>query len=165
MQGDVYNMAQLPVVFESQKLYQETFKSAYLNSNARSIVLAYKVGLMMSRVTVRLRETLAQKYQAAVPKARNLAWALLVQALLNDKKFSVYVDDYGSSLVKEAAFGDILKQLTGNRVAPLIRELLGSPAYQDKVAQEKYDFLRTTEAFRKAITIAMDKYGWSKRSF
>ena len=96
VQGDVYNMAHLPDVFESQKLYQDTFKSAYINSNARSIVLAYKVGLMMSGVTVRLRESLAQKYQAAVPKARNLTWALLIQALLNDKKFSVYVEDYGS---------------------------------------------------------------------
>jgi len=120
---------------------------------------------MMSGVTVRLRESLAQKYQAAVPKARNLTWALLIQALLNDKKFSVYVEDYGSKLVKEAALRDILKQLTGNRVAPLIRELFASPAYKDKVAQEKYDFLRATEAFKKAMTIAMDKYDWSKKSF
>ena len=97
VQGDVYNMAHLPDVFESQKLYQDTFKSAYINSNARSIVLAYKVGLMMSGITARLRETLAQKYQAAVPKARNLTWALLIQALLNDKKFSVYIEDYGSN--------------------------------------------------------------------
>jgi hypothetical protein len=165
VQGDVYNMAHLPDVFESQTLYQDTFKSTYINSNARSIVLAYKVGLMMSGVTVRLRESLAQKYQAAVPKARNLTWALLIQALLNDKKFSVYVEDYGSKLVKEAALRDILKQLTGNRVAPLIRELFASPAYKDKVAQEKYDFLRATEAFKKAMTIAMDKYDWSKKSF
>ena len=108
---------------------------------------------------------LAQKYQAAVPKARNLTWALLVQALLNDKKFSTYRDDYGSNLVKEAALAEILKQLTGNRVAPLLRELLCSPAYQDKVAQDKYDFLRATEAFKKAMTYAMDKFGWSKKSF
>jgi hypothetical protein len=120
---------------------------------------------MMSGITARLRETLAQKYQAAVPKARNLTWALLIQALLNDKRFSVYLEDYGSKLVKEAAFRDVLKQLTGSRVAPLIKELLGSPAYQDKVVQEKYDFLRATEAFKKAITIAMDKFGWSKKSF
>lgn len=165
VQGDVYNMAHLPDVFESQTLYQDTFKSTYINSNARSIVLAYKVGLMMSGVTARLRESLAQKYQIAVPKARNLTWALLIQALLNDKKFSVYVEDYGSKLVKEAALRDTLKQLTGNRVAPLIRELFASPAYKDKVAQEKYDFLRATEAFKKAMTIAMDKYDWSKKSF
>lgn len=158
-------MAHLPEVFESQKLYDATFKSIYLHSNARSIVLAYKVGLMMSRVTARLKEALAQKYQTAVPKARNLTWALLVQALLNDRKLPVYLDDYGSRLVKEATFGDVLKQLTGSRIAPLLKDLLCSSAYQEKVAQEKYDFLRTTEAFKKAMALAADKFGWSKRSF
>jgi len=165
VQGDIYNMANLRDVFESQKPYQDTFKSTYINSNARSIVLAYKVGMMMSGVTFRLRESLAQKYHAAVPKARNLTWALLIQALLNDKKFTVYVEDYGAKLVKETAFREILKQLTGNRIAPLIRELFTSPAYKDKVTQEKYDFLRTTEAFKKAMAIAMDRYDWSKKSF
>jgi hypothetical protein len=137
----------------------------YLNSNARTIVLAYKVGLMMSGITARLREVIAQKYLTAVPKARNLTWALLIQALLNDKKLSVYLDDYGSKLAKEAAFRDILKQHTANRVAPLIKELFGSPAYKNKVAQEKYDFLRASEAFKKAMTFAMDKYDWRKKSF
>ena len=121
--------------------------------------------MMMGRVTARLREALAQKYQTAIPKARNLIWALLVQALLNDKKLPIYLDDYGSSLVKEATFGDVLKQLTGNRIAPLIKELLNSSAYQEKVIQEKFDFLRTTEAFRKVMAIAADKYDWSKKSF
>jgi hypothetical protein len=113
----------------------------------------------------RLAEALAQKYQASIPKARNLTWALVIQALLNDKKFSVYLDDYGSSLVKEATFGEILKQVAGNKIAPILKELLTSSAYQDKVAQEKYDFLRTTEAFKKAMAIADDKYEWTKKSF
>ncbi len=46
-----------------------------------------------------------------------------------------------------------------------MKELLGSSAYQEKVAQEKYDFLRTTEAFKKAMVIAGDRYSWSKKSF
>lgn len=165
VQGDVYNMGHLPDVFESQKLYEGTFKSLYLQSNGHSIVLAYKVGLMIGRATSRLKEGLAQKYQSAIPKARNLTWALLVQALLNDKKLPAYLDDFGSSLVKEATFGDVLKQLTGNRIVPILKELMGGSAYQEKVAQEKYDFLRTTEAFKKAMTIATDKYSWSKKSF
>ena len=84
---------------------------------------------------------------------------------LNDKKLPIYLEEYGSSLVKEAMFGEILKQLTGNRVTPILRELMGSAVYQEKVAQEKYDFLRTTEAFKKAMAIASDKYNWSKKSF
>jgi hypothetical protein len=165
IQGDINNMAHLPDVFESQTLYTNTFKTVYLNSDARSIVLAYKVGLRMSGVTARIKESFAQKYQPAVPKARNLIWALLVQALFNDKKFESYRDDYGSTLAKEAAFRDILKQLTGSRIVPLLKELLGSPTYKDKIAQDKYDFLRSTESFKKTMNSAMDKYGWKKKSF
>jgi hypothetical protein len=40
VQGDVYNMGHLPEVFESQKLYEGSFKSTYLHSNGRTIVLA-----------------------------------------------------------------------------------------------------------------------------
>jgi len=113
----------------------------------------------------RLREALAQKYQTAISKARNLTWALLVQALLNDKKLSTYLEDYGSSLVKESTYGDILKQLTGARVAPILKELLGGSAYRDKVTQEKFDFLRTSEVLKKAMAIASERYEWSKKSF
>jgi len=158
-------MGHLSDVFESQKFYNDTFKVNYVNSNARAMVLAYKVGLMMSRVTLRLSESFPQKFQAAIPKARNLTWALLVQALLNDKKFPEYPENYGTKLVKEAAFGESLKQLTGKRIAPLLKDLLVSSSYQEKVAQGRYDFLRTTEAFKKAMTIAMEKYRWSKKSF
>ena len=164
-QGDVYYMGHLPEVFESQKLYEAAFKSAYLHANARSIVLAYKIGLMLGPVMARLGETLAQKHQPAISKARNLTWALLIQALMNDKNVATLHNDYGGSLVKEKTFGDTLKKLAGNRIAPIYKELLGSPAYADKVSQGKYDFLRTTEAFRKSMSIAADKYGWSKKSF
>lgn len=165
VQGDVHNMSNLPNVFESQKLYEGTFRPQFCNANLRSIVLAYKVGLMMNRVIARLRETFPQKYSDAIPRARNMTWALLVQALLNDKKLDGYLQDYGSSLAKEPTFGEILKQLTGGRVAPILKDLLASSAYQVKVAQGKYDFLRNSEAFKKAMVIAGDRFGWSKKSF
>lgn len=164
LQGDVYNMGHLPEVFESQKLYESTFKSTYLHANARAIVLAYKVGLMIGKATSRLREEFAQKHQAAVPKSRNLVWALLIQALLNDKKYSVHLENFGDSLSKEASLGELIRQLAGSRVAPILRTLLNSPMYANKVALERYDFLRSTEVFKKAMGIADDKFGWVKKS-
>lgn len=164
VQGNVYLMGHLPEVFESQKLYEGTFKFTYLSSNARKIVLVYKIGLMLGRVMNRLREALPQKYQGALPRARNLAWALLAQALLNDRKISEHLENFGATLTKEAAFGDLLKQLTGKTVAPIIKELISSAHYKDKVEQEKYDFLRTNDAFKRAMIIAK-KYGWGKESF
>jgi hypothetical protein len=165
VQGDVYNMGHLPDVFESQKLYEGTFRPAYVNADLRSVILAYKVGLLRSRIMQRLRESLPQKYVGAIPRAPNLTWALLVQALLNDKKLDSYRDDYGGGLVKEAAYSDLLKQLTANRIAPILKDLLGSSAYAAKVADDRFDFLRSSEVFKKAMAIAADKYGWTKRSF
>jgi len=165
VQGDVRNMSSLPDVFESQKLYEGTFRPAYLHSKLRSVVLAYKIGLMMSRVMVRLRESLPQKYAAGIPRARNMTWALLVQAMLNDKKLDGYLENFGSSLAKEAQFGEILKQMTATRIAPILKDLLACSTYQPKVAEERYDFLRTSEAYKRAMTIAGDRFGWSKKSF
>jgi hypothetical protein len=130
VQGDVHNMGHLPDVFESQKLYEGTFRLQYLHVDLRGVVLAYKTGLMLGGAMARLTEFLPQKYQAAVPKARNMTWALLVQALLNDKKLDNYLADYGSNLAKGHVFRDILKQLISNRVAPILKDLLTSSAYQ-----------------------------------
>ena len=102
VQGDVYNMGHLPDVFESQKLYEATFRSSYLSADASAILLAYKVGLMLNRVMWRLAEVLPQKHQPAMAKVRNLTWALLVQVVLNDKKLPDLRETYGRGLVKEA---------------------------------------------------------------
>ena len=158
-------MGHLADVFESQKLYEQTFKNHYQNADARAIILAYKVGQMITRVIARIREAAPEKYWSAIPKARNLAWALLVQAILNDKKYPRYREDFGGSLAKESSFGEILKQLSGNRVWPILKELLASSTYQPKVQQQKFEFLRTTEAYKKAMLIADERFEWTKQSF
>lgn len=165
VQGDIANMKNLPEVFESQKLYDTAFRASFLNADARAIVLGYKVGLMLSRATTKLRETLPAKLELAVTPAKNLTWALLLQALLNDRRYPGLLEDYGRGLNKEASFGDVLKQLTANRVAPLIKELCSMPAYQAKATDGRFEFLRTSEAFRRAMDAARDRYGWSKKSF
>src|SRR5207248_864417 len=106
VQGDVYNMSHLPEVFESQKLYEGAFKVGYINASAQSIVVAHKIGLMLGPVMTRLAEGLAQKHQLAIPQARNLTWALLIQALMNDKNLGTIRDNYGASLIKDKMFGD-----------------------------------------------------------
>lgn len=165
VQGDIANMKNLPEVFESQKLYEATFKPSFLNADARAIVVGYKIGLMLGRTTARLREVLPARLELAVSPAKNIAWALLLQAVLNDKRYPDLLEDYGTGLNKEASFGDILKQLTANRVAPLIKDLRTMPAYQAKAADGRFEFLRTSEAFRRAMDNARDRFGWSKKSF
>ena len=95
---------------------------------------------MLNKALDKLRNALPQKHVGAVTKARNLVWALLVQAILNDHKLPQLREDYGSSLTKEFAFRDFLVQLTGTRVLPLLKKILALPAYQQKISQERYDF-------------------------
>jgi hypothetical protein len=106
------------------------------------------------------------KYRDALPRARNLTWALLIRALLNDKHYAQYLELYGETLTREAAFGEIIQRLTSSRVWPILKGLLASPTYRDKVEKQRYDFLRTTDAFKKAMSIADDlRFDWEKSSF
>ena len=51
------------------------------------------------------------------------------------------------------------------RAGSWVRELLTDKAYAEKVANEKYDFLRNKEVFKRCMEIAHDKYSWVKKSF
>jgi len=165
VQGEVYNMGHLTDVFESQKLYEGTFRKTYIdNADAKAIVLAYKTGLMVQRAVARIREVSPEKYRGVIPKARNLIWALLAQALFNHPKYAELLDDYGSSLKKEVMFGDLLKQLAGTKVWPLLKALFASSSYKDKVEQQNFEFLRTNDAYKRAMAIADDRFGWTKKN-
>ncbi len=91
-------------------------------------------------------------------------WALFMQALLNERHYNKLLEDYGTKLTKEAAFGDLLKSLVSTRVAPLIKNLCANPSYQEEAAQGRFEFLRNAEVFRKAMNDAQDQFNWSKKS-
>ena len=165
VQGEISMMTQLSSAFESQKAYESVFRATYLNSAAARIVLAYKIGLLMGSATGALREGLPQKFDGAVSRAKNLSWALLHQAVRNNSKYQQWVDEYGSSLTKDAAFREIVTGQVRNRVAPLMKKLLNVQGYQAKIQAGKFDFLRTNEAFKRAMDFAGDDYGWSKQAF
>jgi hypothetical protein len=164
-QGEVANMSQLPAVFESSSLYESTFRTAYLHVDARKIILAYKIGLVINSALFRIRELAPAKYERAVPRLRNLLWALLIQAFLNDPKLLDDLEHYGNSLAKEKAFRDRVEKLTSTRVWPILKEILGSSKYQDRVQQQKFDFLRTKDVYKAAMDIAYEKWRWTKKSF
>ena len=165
VQGELGPMKKPSDVFESQKLYDSTFRASYLNADARAIVVAYKVGQMLPRAIGQLRESMPAKWQSAISMSRNLTWALLVQALLNDDKYPAYREDYGTGLTKEASFADVLRQQTRTKIVPLLKDLCNMPAYESKIAEGKFDFLRTAEAYKRAMDFARDRFGWSKHTF
>lgn len=66
---------------------------------------------------------------------------------------------------KDAPFREIIGVQMRNKVAPLIKKLCALPVYQSKVQAGKFDFLRNNEAFKRAMDLAADDYGWSKQVF
>lgn len=163
-QGEIGRMSQLPEVFESQRLYGETFRESYLACDARKIVLAYKVGLLLKDPLQRLEEVATQKIRFAVSKARNLVWALLIQAILNDAKLLDLLEEYGTSLKKENGFREYLRKQASSKLLPILKEVLARPEHVDRMANEKYEFLRTKELFTQCKDAAYERFEWIKKS-
>jgi hypothetical protein len=105
-----------------------------------------------------------QKVGLAISQARNLVWALLIQGLLNDSKLPILLEDYGTSLKKESAFREHLKTVVSTRLLPVLKEVLGSEEYKDRMEKQRYDFLRTKEIFNQCKDVAADRFRWVKKS-
>jgi AIPR protein len=164
VQGEIARMSQLPEVFENQKWYEDTFRASYLESDARKIVIAYKVHLVLKDPMERLEQRASQKLVYAIGRARNLVWALLIQGILNDPKLPDLLEEFGTSLRKEGAFRDYLRGMASGKLFPILREVLGGQEYQDRMEKERYDFLRTKEIFSQCKDVAADRFGWVKKS-
>jgi len=161
-QGEVDRVSRVRDLFENQKMYVETFKQDYVKADVRRMVVAYKVGLILNRVMLTLLERCAQRHQTPVRRARNLVWALTIQAFFNDRAIAKYLDEYGTSLVKEAAFREKAAELAGSRVLPLLRDLFVEPNNAKKLEEEKYGFLKSKEAFKWCMSLAGENWDWRK---
>jgi hypothetical protein len=164
VQGEITRMTKLPDVFENQRWYEDTFRDSYLQCDARKVVLAYKVHLVLRDPLQRLMERSSQKLTQPINRARNLVWALLIQGMLNDPSLPQVLEDYGTSLRKEAAFREYLRNLASSRLFPILRDVLGRPDYKDRLDKERYDFLRTKDVFNQCKDVAAEKFGWLKKS-
>jgi hypothetical protein len=162
-QGELDRMSRLREVFDNQKFYTEAFKESYLHGDPRKIVLAYKISLVLNSPMEELDQRAPAKLKYAVSKARNLVWALLIQAILNDPKLADYLEWYGCGLQKESDFRQLTRKLASSRVLPILKSVLSDPSYQQKMDDEKYSFLRTKELFRRSMDDAYDRYNWTRK--
>jgi hypothetical protein len=90
---------------------------------------------------------------------------MLIQATLNDPKLTTnLLEDFGTSLRKEATFRDYLKTLASSKLFPIIRDVLSSDDYKQRIVDERYDFLRTKEVFNQCKNMAAERFGWVKKS-
>lgn len=164
VQGEIDKISRMPDVFDDEKLYSGTFRQSYLNAPADKIVLAYKIQYRLLRLIREITEKGENKY-AYLRRAKNLVWALLVQAVFNDGKLDRVREQFGHSLAFEADYGEYLRGLASTKVRFIISEVVSEQRYREMIKAEKYSFLRNKALFDRCMEAAYEKYEWTKRSF
>ena len=159
LQGDIDKAATIGKVFESDVLYEKTFKQEYLKADTRKIILAYKIQFRIGAVIKEIESRGESKYYF-VRMARNLVWALLIQGLLNDEELDNFLGNYGTKLGIESDYLAILKETGTKKIRMILSELIEQPKYAEYMLQEKFSFLKTRNAFMDCMAIAKKRFGW-----
>ena len=160
--GYVDRMSNMREAFENDNIYEQIFNEKRLQSDARKILLCYKLQFRLNRLVQAILEKGAAKY-AFMNRARNLLWALLCQAMLNDKDLEWYCEEYGRGLVVEANYAEWLTALSTTRARVIIADVIKTSPYAENVKEENYSFLRTQAVFKKCMDIAHERWGWVKK--
>lgn len=158
--GEVDKMRRLGEVFESDRGYEQVFNDARLRADSRRILICYKVHYCLGRVIDEIVSKGENRYYFA-RRARNLIWALLCQAMLNDADLEKKLEDFGQELRMEAGYREWIYYLAGNRVRHLLKALVEMKPYSEMMREERYDFLKNKTAYDKCMDIAYKKWRWT----
>jgi hypothetical protein len=133
-----------------------------LKSDARRIVLAYKIQYRLSKVAKEIDE--AAKGYWYVPRAKNLLWALLVQGVLNQKQLPAWLETYGRTISVEADFTQELLSLGVQKVRYVIREAVLEPKYKEQIDEGRLSFLQNKALYTICMDIAERRENWTKQA-
>lgn len=161
-EGEIDKMRSMRTAFEDDKVYEQMFTDARLNADPRKVVLCYKVQERLARITREIVDRGSNKY-AFLPKARLLLFSLMCQAVLNHPEAEKWAEEHGTDMSISADWAKTMYELASAKCRPVLSELIALPKYADKVAMERYDFLRTHAAFRESMKIAEERHGWSMK--
>lgn len=161
-EGDIDKLSRFREVFEDDRIYSQVFDSARLDADSRRIVLCYKAQFRLRRLANDIVDRGANKY-AYVQRARNLLWALLCQAILNDTKLEERAEDFGCGLSLEAQYTDWLSGLATTRCRLILSDLVADKVYASKVAEGNFSFMRTNAAYQRAMEIAYKRWKWLEK--
>ncbi len=161
--GEIERMSRLAEVFEQEDEYRLVFPPSRLKADPKLIVLCYKIQFRLSRLIREILERGETKY-APLRRARNLVWALLCQAILNDPDLAAHAASYGVKVGIEAGYTKLLASLASTRVRFLVSALLEDPRFAPKVAKENYGFLRTRAAYDACMDQAAKDWDWKPAS-
>lgn len=160
--GDIDKLTRFREVFEDDRIYNQVFDHSRLRADSRKIVLCYKIQFRLRRLVNDIVDKGANKY-AYVQRARNLLWALLCQAILNDPKLEQRAEDFGRGLSLEAQYTDWLSGFATTRCRFILSELVADKAYAAKAAEGNFSFMRTNAAYKRSMEIAYKRWRWLEK--
>lgn len=160
--GDIDKLTRFREVFEDDRIYSQVFDRSRLKADSRKIVLCYKVQFRLRRLVNDIVDKGANKY-AYVQRSRNLLWALLCQAILNDPKLEEHAEDFGKGLSLEAQYTDWLSGFATTRCRFILSDLVADKAYAPKVAEGNFSFMRTNSSFKRSMEIAYRRWRWVEK--
>ncbi len=160
--GEIDKLARFREVFEDERIYSQVFSEGRLKSDLRKIVLCYKAQFRLGRISLDIVDKGANKY-AYVLRSRNLLWALLCQAILNDPKLEERAERFGRGLSLEAQYTEWLSALATTRCRFILADLVADKAYASKVAEGNFSFMRNNAAYKRAMEIAYKRWGWVEK--
>ena len=149
-------------MFEDDRIYNQVFNQSRLKADSRKILLCYKVQFRLRRLVNAIVEKGANKY-AYVQRARNLLWALLCQAILNDTELERHAEDFGRGLSLEAQYTEWISYLATTRCRFLLSDLVADPIYEGKAKEGNFSFMRTKAAYKRAMEFAYNRWRWVEK--
>ncbi|MBI3608803.1 MAG: AIPR family protein [Nitrospirae bacterium] len=160
--GEIDKFTRFREVFEDDRIYGQVFNQGRLKADSRQIVLCYKVQFRLRRLVKDIVEKGARKYDY-VQRARNLLWALLCQAILNDPNLEERAEAFGRGLSLEAQYTDWLSGFATMRCRFILSDLAADKLYEPKAADGNYSFMRTNAAYKRSMEIAHRRWGWVEK--
>ena len=157
--GNIGRLSQMRNIFEDDRIYCGVFDSSRLRADSRHVLLCYKIERRLRKITNDIVQKGINKYWFA-PKARYLIWALACQGILNNKNLESVSAEDGNRLVVSANYTDNISRIATVNIAPILAELIADKEYAERLAEDKFGFLRTDSAFEKSMKIAYRKWKW-----
>jgi hypothetical protein len=90
-------------------------------------------------------------------------WGLICQGILNDPKLEQRSVQWGTTLSVESDFVDWLSGIATTRVRFILKDLIQDKQFAGKVAEGRFDFLRTNAAYKRAMEFAYKRFRWVER--
>jgi hypothetical protein len=160
--GEIDKLTRMRGVFEDDRSYGNVFHPSRLKADARQILVCYKIQFRLRKLLSEIVEKGPSKYEF-LARGRNLLWALLCQAVLNDQYLEWYADSFGKRMGIEPSFTENLGKLATTRCRFLMSDLTKDTTYAAKAAQGNFAFLRTNTAWRRCMEYAHGRWGWVEK--